>query len=120
MKLNETHLNDPYSNTITKLAATGNNEIIINSPLLESYLRKNYPNYKFISSTTKCLLDNEKIEEEAKNYYLTVLDYRKNTDIEFLSNLEHPEKYELLINAYCNPNCPNRAKHYAAISEFQL
>ena len=75
---------DPQSNIVTSLAATGNNEIIVNSILLETYLRKNYPNYKYISSTTKCLIDNEKIKEESNYYYLTVLDYRKNTEIEFL------------------------------------
>lgn len=118
--LDKTHLEDPWSNIITSMANTGNNEIIVNSLLLESYLRTNYSNYKFISSTTKCILDNDDIEKEAENYYLTVLDYRKNPDIDFLKTLKHPEKYELLINAYCNPKCSHRADHYMAISEFQL
>ena len=31
-----------------------NNEIVLNSNLLENYIRENYPNYKLIASTTKC------------------------------------------------------------------
>ena len=72
-------------------------------------MRKEYPNYKFLSSTTKCLLNKDDILSEANKYYLTVLDYRKNPDLDFLASLPDKHKYELLINAYCDPNCLFRA-----------
>lgn len=118
--ITEKHLDSIYDNFITKMAENGKNEILVNSSLLESYLRKTYPNYKYLSSTTKCLLNEEDIIKEAENYYLTVLDYRKNLDINFLSNLPNPEKYEILINAYCDPNCQNRSSHYYILSKSQL
>jgi collagenase-like PrtC family protease len=52
--LEEKHIYDTYCNLIMEEADTGNNEVIVNSPILEQYLRENYPNYKYISSTTKC------------------------------------------------------------------
>lgn len=114
------HLDNKYANNITRLANNGYNEILVNIPELEEYLRDKYPKYKFLSSTTKCLLDNEKIIKESENYYLTVLDYRKNDDFEFLENLPNPERYEILINAYCDPKCPNRQGHYEELGKCQI
>jgi len=42
---------------VTEICENELNEIVINSPILEDYLRDKYPKYKFISSTTKCLTD---------------------------------------------------------------
>jgi hypothetical protein len=113
----EKQFNDAYCSTITTIAHNGFNEILVNNKDLEEHLRKNFPNYKYLSSTTKCLQNKNDIIKEADNYYLTVLDYRKNTDIEFLASLPNPEKYEILINAYCSPNCPLRDYHYKIMSE---
>ena len=114
------HLNNSYANNITRLANNSYNEILVNVPELEEYLRNKYHKYKFLSSTTKCLLDNEKIIKESENYYLTVLDYRKNDDFEFLENLPNPERYEILINAYCDPKCPYRQQHYEDLGKCQI
>jgi hypothetical protein len=102
------------------VANNGMNEVLVHSPLLEEYLREKYPNFKYISSTTKCILENPEIIEETDKYYLTVLDYRKNNDFDFLSSLKHPEKIELLVNAYCQPFCTQRTAHYDEISKYQL
>lgn len=118
--LTEEHLKDSFANNVTRLGNIGNNEIIINSSILEEYLRKTYPKYKFISSTTKCILNEDDIIKESKNYYLTVIDYRKNIDLNFLSSLPNPEDYEILINSYCDPKCKNRLEHYNKLSEFQI
>ena len=114
------HFQDSYANVITKLAENGKNEILVNSSDLETFLRKNYPNYKYLSSTTKCLTNNEDIIKESDNYYLTVLDYRKNNDLDFLASLPNPEKYELLVNAYCDPQCSFREEHYKILSQAQI
>lgn len=117
--IEEKHLDDIYSNIITTYAHNGKNEILVNSQILEKYLRKNYPNFKYLSSTTKCLLNENDIINESEKYYLTVLDYRHNHNIELLKKL-NPEKIEILINPYCGTSCPHRLQHYKDTSYDQL
>ena len=120
--LTEYHVYDTYCNMLMELADNGMNEVLVNSPILEEYLRDKYPNFKYISSTTKCLLDKDSINNELANpdYSLVVIDFRKNSDLKFLRSLKHKDKVELLINAYCSPQCPKRKEHYQELSECQL
>lgn len=114
------HLNDTFCNICMEVGDNGMNEVIINSPLLEAYIRKNYPQYRLISSTTKCLNKMESIKEELdKDYALIVIDNSFNNTGE-LWKLTPKERCELLINSYCRDNCPNRAKHYEEIAKAQL
>lgn len=101
-------------------ANNGMNEIIINSELLEQFLRTCYPNYKYILSTTRCERDVNKINELCDQYDMVVIDYRDNNNFDFLSKLNNKDKIELLINAYCLPNCKNRKEHYKYLSQCQL
>lgn len=48
--LEKKHLNDDFCNMIMNVANNGMNEVIVASPLLEDYIRKNYPKYKITSS----------------------------------------------------------------------
>ena len=120
--LEEKHTLDTTGNLLLEIFNTGKNEIICNTEVLENYIRNKYgDNYKYISSTTKRLIDQDsQLKEIEKNYYLIVLDYNHNKDLEFLPSLKHKEKCEILCNAVCKPNCPMRAKHYQAISKAQL
>lgn len=59
--LTEKHLNDTYCNMIMKLADNGLNQVLVNQPVLEEYIRKEYPNFPLISSTTKRLTDTEEL-----------------------------------------------------------
>ena len=118
--IEEKHLYDTYCNIVMELANNGQNEVIINSPILEEYLREHYPNFKYILSTTRCERNVDKINEATKNYDLVVIDYRDNKNMKFLEAIENKDKIELLVNAYCNPNCPRRKEHYEAIAELQL
>lgn len=118
--INKSLLYDPYCNMIMDLANNGMNEVLVNSPILEEYLRDNYPNFKYISSTTKCLTNINAINKECDDYYLTVLDYRFNPNKDFHKLLINKDKIELLINAYCSPKCTKRAKHYELLSRLQL
>ena len=115
---------DRFNNLVLELCCNDMNEIVINSPILEEYLRKNYPNYKFISSTTKCLTDLENAKKEINNpnYILTCIDYNLNKNYSFLESLnpEEKAKTELLVNAICGPGCPNRAQHYTLNSLYAL
>jgi collagenase-like PrtC family protease len=118
--LEKMHLLDTYCNLCMLLADNGKNEVLVNSDLLEDFIRANYPDYKIISSTTKCLYDLERIQEELeKDYHLVVLDSAMN-NTEELFRLDHKEKIELIVNHYCADNCPRRKEHYKLVGESQL
>ena len=113
--LTQEHCFEKYNNFIVSQFENGINEIVVNSPILEEYLRNNYPNYTFISSTTKCLsLQDLKKEIDNPNYKLVCWDYNLNHNKELINNLtqEQKDKCELLINAICGEGCPYRAEHY--------
>lgn len=119
--LQSIHLGNPYCNYIMELSNNSLNEVIVNTPVLEEYIRQKYQNVSFISSTTKCLTNKQDILSELdKDYKLVVLDFRKNTDFEFLSSIQNKDKIELLINAYCGPNCGSRKEHYYQMGLAQL
>lgn len=118
--IEERHLQDTYCNLTMEIANNGMNEVIVNSPILEAYLRDKYPNFKYILSTTRCERDIDKINEATKNYDLVVTDYRDNQNLTFLQSIHDKSKIELLVNAYCDPKCPMRMRHYEAISRHQI
>ncbi len=118
--IEEAHLSDRFSNLILANSNTGINAVIVCSELLEDYIRKTYPSFKIISSTTKCITDLDAFEDECKrDYDLVVLDYTLNNSASVLSTA-YPQKVEILVNAYCRDNCPERKKHYHALSIGQL
>lgn len=122
--LEEKHLSDRFCNMILRECENDINEIVVNSPILENYIRKNYPKYKIISSTTKCLSKPEdfKLEIMNPNYHLVCLDYNLNKNINLLDTLNEEEKArcEFLVNAICPPSCPSRKEHYKLNSLFYL
>lgn len=119
--LKEEHLSDPFCNAVLKMANNGLNEVIVNSPLLEEYIRKNYPKYKLTSSTCKRITDIEKLKEEMeKDYSIVVLDYDFNNKFDLLEQIPHKEKCEILVNACCDPGCKRRTKHYQDLGMQQI
>lgn len=114
--LTKEHLSDKFCNGVMRLADNGLNEVIVASPLLEEYIRKNYPSYKITSSTCKQIEDFDKLKDELeKNYSLVVLDYNWNNNFEALEKMPLKDKIEILINACCTPHCPRRKEHYENI-----
>ena len=110
--LEEKHLTNTWMNLVCSLIED-EGEIVINSSLLENYVREKYPNLKIISSTTKCLKDAESATQELnKDYHMVCLDYNLNKNFDFLKTIENKDKTEFLVNAICPPNCPNRKNHY--------
>ena len=115
-------------------ADNGMNQVLVNTPVLEDYLRARYPAFKYISSTTKRLtsLDDVKREldkkapdpsaqDEAYAYYLVVLDYDLNHDEKALNELApYADRIEILADEICFPNCPRRKDHYRDESLMQL
>ena len=101
-----------------------NNEVVLADDNFMVYLQEKYPNYSFISSTTKCLLNKEKVKTELNNdnFKMVCLDYNLNNNLTFLNTLTEKEKKktELLINPVCPPNCQNRKDHYYLNSKSNL
>lgn len=113
--LEEKHLHERYNNLSLTIFDNGENEIVINSDILENYIKENYPNYNLIASTTKCSNAEESMKDlNNSNYLFTCLDYNLNHNWKFLDGLtsEEKEKTEFLINPICGPGCPQRKEHY--------
>lgn len=118
--LEEKHMSDTFSNICLEAADNGMNEVLVNTQVMEDYVRTNYPNYKIISSTTKCLRTIEAVEAELeKDYYLVVLDSFLNKD-ERIFTLEKRDKLELLLDHGCMLNCPRSKQHYVELGHSQL
>ncbi len=120
--IEEKHLNDTYCNLIMKLADNGLNQVLVNAPVLEEYIRREYPKFKMISSTTKRIRDVEGLQKEIEQgYHLVVFDYDMNHNEEALTALEQKaDKVEILVNEVCYPDCPKRTEHYLQQSRLQL
>ncbi|MCR4617942.1 MAG: hypothetical protein K5669_07125 [Lachnospiraceae bacterium] len=120
--IEEKHLNDTLCNLIMRLADNGQNQVLVNTKILEDYLKQNYPNYKYISSTTKRITDPVKLKEELdKDYFMVVLDYDLNHDEDVLKSLEPmADRVEILVDEICFPGCPKRIAHYKDESLKQL
>lgn len=120
--IEEQHLTDTYCNLIMRTADNGHNQVLVNAPVLEAYLRERYPGFGFISSTTKRLTALSAIDQElARDYLLVVLDYDLNHEESILQALE-PEagRIEILVDEICFPGCPKRAEHYRDEGRMQL
>lgn len=118
--LEEKHMSDVFSNICLEAADNGMNEVLVNTQVIEDYVRTNYPNFKIISSTTKCLKTIEEVEAELdKDYYLVVLDSALNND-ERIFNIAKRDRLELLLDHGCRLDCPNRERHYADTGRAQL
>ncbi|MCR4600005.1 MAG: hypothetical protein K5678_13355 [Acetatifactor sp.] len=118
--IEEKHLNDTFCNFCLELANNGMNEILVNSPIIEDYVRKNYPKYPLISSTTKCLdkLDDIKAEME-KDYSIVVIDSAMNNTPELFA-MDHRDRMEVIVDHFCEDNCPRRRAHYVVQGKAQL
>jgi len=109
------HFTDRFGNICLAECENSFNEIVINNSEFEKYVREKYPNYSFISSTTKCLNHFEDLERELNNpnYKMVCLDYNLNKNkkvLELPEEIRH--KCEFLVNAICPPGCLNRKEHY--------
>lgn len=120
--IEEKHLTDTLCNLIMREADNGQNQVLVNTQILEDYLREKYPNFKYISSTTKRITDPEKLKEELdKDYFMVVLDYDLNHDENVLKSLEPvADRVEILVDEICFPGCPKRLAHYRDESQKQL
>ena len=92
-------------------------------PILE-YLKKNYPNLYFVSSTTKVLTNFQDFLKEVKreDFQYVVPDFRLNKSFDRLNTLTQIEKdkVEFLCNECCWFGCKDRKRCYEAVSRKNL
>ncbi len=119
--LEKKHLSDEFCNKVLAMANNGLNEVIVVSPILEDYIRRNFPKYKITSSTCKRLDSVDGLNAELeKDYNLVVMDYDLNNKFDLLEQVKDKERVEVLVNACCMPKCPNRVNHYRSIGLQQI
>lgn len=125
--LREEHLSDKKCNSLCALfekPGTVQNGIIIYSDLLLDYIRKQYPGFYFVSSTTKVLTAFSLFESELKraDFRYAVPDFRLNKAFDRLNALPEnlKQKVEFLCNECCWYHCPERKACYENVSRKNL
>lgn len=121
--LREEHLSDRKCNALCEMLNKYNNPkngVIVHSELLLQYLKRNYPNLYFVSSTTKVLTDFSQLAEEIDrdDFLYVVPDFRLNKAFERLEALSLPQKnkVEFLCNECCYTGCKERKQCYENVS----
>ena len=120
--LKEEHLKDEECNKLCRLFERSNIQsgIVIYSDLLLNYLKDKYPNFYYVSSTTKVILGfNELIEELNRDDFKYVIpDFRLNKAFDKLDSLsqKQKDKIEFLCNECCDFNCKERKVCYENVS----
>lgn len=121
--LRDEHLSDRKCNKLCELFSEKSgveNGVIIHSELLLDYLKKNYPDLYFVSSTTKVLTDFEGFSEELKrdDFRYVVPDFRLNRQLDKLNTLsaDEKDKVEFLCNECCWIGCRDRKECYENVS----
>lgn len=122
--IREEHLADRKCNALCALfenSGTAGNGIIICSDLLLQYLKRRYPGFYFVSSTTKVLTEFRQLEEELKReeFRWVVPDFRLNKAYAGLEALPDAlkQKVEFLCNECCRFDCPDRKACYENVSQ---
>ena len=120
--LREEHLSDRKCNRLCELFEKSKvqNGVIVHSELLLEYLKKNYPDFYFISSTTKVLTDFSDFSAEVRrdDFSYVIPDFRLNRQLEKLNTLSQNEKdkVEFLCNECCYIGCKDRKACYENVS----
>ena len=124
--LEEEHLDDKKCNKLCGLFESSwvRNGIVIYSDLLMNYIRTNYPDFYFVSSTTKVLTDFEDLKKELDRdeFEYVVPDFRLNKEFDKLNRLSEAQKnkVEFLCNECCDFNCHDRRNCYENVSRKAL
>ena len=100
------------------------NGVIVCSELLLAFLRENFPQLYFVSSTTKVLtaFSSFRQELERPEFSFVVPDFRLNKAFSQLQALPAPlkDKTEFLCNECCRFDCGERKACYEAVSRKNL
>lgn len=120
------HLADVKCNKLCELleAAKVKNGIIVHSDILLDYLKNKYPEFYFVSSTTKVLTDYNDLLNEVNrdDFSYVVPDFRLNKCFDKLGTMtqEQKNKIEFLCNECCWIGCYDRKACYETVSRMNL
>ena len=121
------HLSDPTCNKLCRLFAacdTPQSGVIVHSELLLDYLKRTYPSFYFVSSTTKVLTEFSQLAQETarEDFRYVVPDFRLNKAFDRLATLpqDQRDKLEFLCNECCWVGCRDRKVCYEAVSRRNL
>ena len=121
--LKREHLDDPKCNALCAMFERNGdtlNGVIISSDLLLEYIRKKYPGFYFVSSTTKVLTDVQACVDELnrEEFRFVVPDFRLNRVLPELNTLsaKQKDKVEFLCNECCWFDCYDRKNCYENVS----
>lgn len=121
------HLADPTCNKLCRLFAacdTPQSGVIVHSELLLDYLKRTYPSFYFVSSTTKVLTEFSQLAKETarEDFRYVVPDFRLNKAFDRLATLpqDQRDKLEFLCNECCWVGCRDRKVCYEAVSRRNL
>lgn len=121
------HLSDRKCNALCALFGESKeprNGVIIHSDILLEYLKKRYPEFYFVSSTTKVLTDFRQFvhELEREDFSFVVPDFRLNKTFDKLNSLSASQKnkVEFLCNECCWFSCTDRKNCYENVSRKNL
>ena len=96
----------------------------MHSDLLLNYLKNNYPELYFVSSTTKVITDFQELLKELnrEDFKYVVPDFRLNKEFDKLKTLseKQKDKVEFLCNECCWFGCKDRKVCYEAVSHKNL
>ncbi len=125
--LREEHLADKKCNSLCALFSKSGmpqNGVIISSDMLMEYLKKNYPGFYFVSSTTKVLTEFQQLRDELAraDFRYVVPDFRLNKAFSGLDSLTAAQKgkVEFLCNECCWFGCTDRRACYENVSRRNL
>lgn len=125
--LQKEHFSDKKCNSLCSMFEKGHgvqNGIIIYSDSLLEYLKEKYPDFYFVSSTTKVLTDFEELHKELDrdDYLYVVPDFRLNKSFAKLNSLTDGQKnkVEFLCNECCSFDCADRKNCYENVSRKNL
>lgn len=125
--LRKEHLQDRKCNALCELFEKQmevENGVILHSELLLNYLQNTYPNFYFVSSTTKVLTDFQRLLEEVnrEEFRYVVPDFRLNKMFDKLNPMSdsQKEKVEFLCNECCWFGCKDRKACYESVSRKNL
>ena len=121
------HLADPTCNKLCRLFAacdTPQSGVIVHSELLLDYLKRTYPSFYFVSSTTKVLTEFSQLAQETarEDFRYVVPDFRLNKAFDRLATLpqDQRDKLEFLCNECCWFGCTDRRRCYENVSRRNL
>lgn len=123
-ELKEMDVYDRFGNALLKeadrLSGTGNIEVLVASPILEEYIRSEYPRIKIARSIVQATKPSPDLFEK---YSTIVVPIKYNRDLEYIKNLAENANggcVEMLVDEQCSMECPRRVTHYQSYNQATL